>query len=119
MIVSQLLIVEATSAFNRRRRDADIALADYRRMIDAFRDDCLTAYQVLPINETIVDLACELLERHPLRASDAIHLATALTSNRLLLDSGLAALTFLCADARLLNAAIAEGLGVDNPNLHP
>jgi predicted nucleic acid-binding protein len=88
-------------------------------MIDAFRDDCLTAYQVLPTNETIVDLACELLERHPFRASDAIHLATALTSNRLLLDSGLAALTFLCDDARLLKAAIAEGLGVDNPNLHP
>jgi hypothetical protein len=45
-------------------------------------------------------------------------LATALTSNRLLSDSGLPALTFLCADDRLLDAATAEGLATDNPNCH-
>jgi hypothetical protein len=65
-----------------------------------------------------VDLSCDLLERHPLRASDAIHLATALTSNQLLSNGDLPALTFLCADDRLLDAAMAEGLGVDNPNHH-
>jgi hypothetical protein len=31
---------------------------------------------------------------------------------------GLSDLVFLCADDRLLGAATAEGLAVDNPHLH-
>ena len=60
-----------------------------------------------------------MLERHPLRAYDAIHLATALMVNRRLLAAGVLGLVFLCADDRLLQAAVAEGLAVDNPNEHP
>ena len=119
LVVSQLLIVEMTSAFNRRLREGTVNRSDYARMMDAFRDDCLIEYKIMPLNESIIDLACELLERHPLRAYDAIHLGTALAINRLLATHRMPALTFLCADERLLNAATAEGLAVDNPNHHP
>jgi predicted nucleic acid-binding protein len=119
LVVSQLLIVEMTSAFNRRLREGTVNRDDYTRMMDAFRDDCLVEYKIMPLDESIIDLACELLERHPLRAYDAIHLGTTLVINRLLISHRMPALTFLCADERLLNAATAEGLAVDNPNHHP
>jgi predicted nucleic acid-binding protein len=119
LVVSQLLIVEMTSAFNRRLREGTVRQDDYTRMVDAFRNDCLVEYRIMPFDESITNLACELLERHPLRAYDAIHLGTALVINRLLMTHTMPALTFLCADERLLNAAMAEGLAVDNPNHHP
>lgn len=119
LVVSQMLIVEMTSAFNRRLREGTVNWSDYTRMMDAFRDDCLVEYKIIPLNESIINLACEMLERHPLRAYDAIHLGTAIAINRLLVADRMSALTFLCADKRLLNAATAEGLAVDNPNHHP
>jgi predicted nucleic acid-binding protein len=118
LVISQLLVVEVHSALNRRLREGTISQGDYTRTKHAFQDDCQNEYNLIPISEAIVDLACDLLERHPLRASDAIHLATALTSNRLLSSHGLPAFTFLCADDRLINAATAERLAADNPNHH-
>ena len=118
LVISQLLVVEVHSALNRRLREGTISQGDYTRTKRAFQADCQNEYNLIPMSEAIVDLACDLLERHPLRASDAIHLATALTSNRLLSEGGLPALAFLCADDRLLNAATAEGLATDNPNYH-
>ncbi len=89
------------------------------RLTGRFRDDCRVKYQLIAVNNAILHCAGDMLERHPLRAYDAIHLATALTANRKLLASGATDLVFLCADDRLLQAAVAEGLAVDNPNDHP
>jgi predicted nucleic acid-binding protein len=73
----------------------------------------------MPPAVAVVDLACVLLERHPLRAFDAIHLATALTAQQFLTREGYPALVFISADDRLIRAAGAEGLLTDNPNQHP
>ena len=118
LVISQLLVVEVHSALNRRLREGTISQDDCTRTKHAFQGDCQNEYNLIPVSEAIVDLACDLLERHPLRASDAIHLATALTSNQLLSSHGLPAFTFLCADDRLIDAATAEGLATDNPNHH-
>ena len=70
--------------------------------------------------DNVIDQANHLLERHPLRAYDAIRLGAAVTVNQqLLAANNLAPLTFLSADDRLNQAASAEGLAVDNPNHHP
>ncbi len=119
LISSQLLVVEITSAFNRRVREGTLTPAEYRRSHAIFCDDCRTEYQIIAVLDAIVDLACDLLERHPLRGYDAMHLATALTAQQSLRARGLPGLTFLCADDRLLNAATTEELAVDNPNRHP
>ncbi len=50
LVVSQLLIVEMTSAFNRRLREGTVNRDDYTRMMDAFRDDCLVEYRIMPLN---------------------------------------------------------------------
>lgn len=54
----------------------------------------------------MIELAAELVWRHPLRAYDAIQLASALWLAR---ESRMA-LTFVCADRRLAAAAAAAGL---------
>lgn len=71
------------------------------------------------MNEAVIHLARALLDRHPLRAYDAVQLASAIRSNQVLLDEGLPSLVFLSADNRLISVTMAESLSTDNPNLHP
>ena len=73
--------------------------------------------QIMPPSLEIVDLACSLLRSHALRY-DATHLASALSAQKFLTAEGRSPLIFLSADDRLTAAASAEGLAVDNPNLH-
>lgn len=119
LFTSRMAIVEVMSAFARRVRDGSLASDEFATARDAFRGDCLNEYQIMPPTMTVIDLACTLLERHPLRAYDAIHLATALGAQQFLAAHGYPTLTFLCADDRLNRVAAVEGLAVDNPNHHP
>jgi len=115
-----MVIVEVISAFVRRVRDGSLTPEEFAAVRDAFRGDCLDEYQIMPPTMAIIDLACTLLERHPLRAYDATtHLATALSAQQFLLAQGYPPLTFLAADDHLNRAATAEGMAVDNPNHHP
>ncbi len=118
ILSSQLLIAEITSAFQRRLREKAIDLARTQNLQNAFRRDCLFKYTLQPINMDIINLATTLLARHRLRTLDALHLATALTANQVLVNASLPSLTFVCADNRLNSAATAEGLAIENPNLY-
>ena len=66
----------------------------------------------------VLDRARRVLEQHPLRAYDAVQLASGLVANDVLLAAAIPPLTFLSADTRLLNAAALEGLTTDDPNLY-
>lgn len=118
IVSTYLLVAEVISALNRRVREGAVTPRDYTRLSGCFRDDCLDIYHLIAFDDAIIDLACTLLERHPLRAYDAVHLATASSINQRLVEAGEPALTFLSADDRLNDAAAAEGLMVDNPNDH-
>ena len=118
LIVVHLALVEITSALTRRLRNGSLAQADYARIQDAFRADCLREYRIVSAVDGIIDEANRLLELYPLRAYDAVHLSAASTAHRQLLAEGLSPLTFLSADNRLNDAAAAEGIAVDNPNHH-
>ena len=119
LFISRMTIVEVISAFARRLRDGSLTREEFVAARDAFRGDCLDEYRVMPPTLEIVNLACALLERYPLRAYDAIHLSTALDAHEFLSSHSHLSLTFLSADERLNQAAVAEGLPIDNPNLHP
>lgn len=119
LFTSRMTIVEVISAFARRVRDGSLTIEEFASARDLFRGDCLDEYQIMPPTIAVVDSASILLERHPLRAYDAIHMATALGAQQFLADQNYPALTFLSADDRLNQAAAAEGLAVDNPNAHP
>ena len=119
IISSHLLLAEMISAFNRRVREGALSREDYTYLRHAFQSDCLNEYVIIPVNQSIMDLATQLLERYPLRTLDALHLATALSAQQFLTPYGLTGVTFLSSDDRLLAAAVAEELAVENPNHHP
>lgn len=59
------------------------------------------------------------VNRHPLRAYDAVQLASALCILPEISQLDTATFTFLTADNRLIAVAQAENLKSDNPNNHP
>jgi hypothetical protein len=57
--------------------------------------------------------------KHRLRAYDAVQLAVVLDVHRRQQDAGLGMVTLISADQALNDAALAEGLSVDDPRSHP
>ena len=119
IITSRLSMAEVYSALNRRRREASLSLQDYTDLSTEFTRVALNEYRILELTPVIIEQTRLLLERHSLRAADAIQLASGLGAAAALRAGGLPPLTFLAADGILLAAAQAEALDVDNPNLHP
>ncbi len=115
LFTSRMTIIEVISAFARRAREGSLTDEDFISARNAFRADCLNEYQIMPPSIAVIDLACRLLERYSLRAYDATHLATALSAQEFLATRDFPALTFLSADERLNDAALAHNLTVDNP----
>jgi len=116
VFTSGLTAVEAVCAFSRRMREGTLSSEDYDKLVTAFHYDMRYRYIVSDVMEITLDTACRLAESHPLRAYDAIHLATALLLNREMIRNGREWLTFVCADDRLLDIARAENLHTENPN---
>lgn len=117
--VAHVVIVEVVSAFTRRMRENIITPGEYQELLTAFQTHCVRDYRLITAIGNVIDSTSYVLERYLLRALDAIHLSAALIVNQQLLASHFSPLVFLCADDRLLAAAAAEGLAVDNPNNHP
>lgn len=116
---SWITVVEVYSALTRRIRESLLSQADYTVVSRDFRSRVSTQYQMIPLTVFIVERARPLLERHVLRAYDAVQLASALRANAALVRRTRPELTFLSADRRLLAATQAEGLAIDDPNAHP
>jgi hypothetical protein len=69
----------------------------------------------VPFSRYVIETACSILERRPLRSFDAVHLATALIANEQLRKVNGPELVFLASDHRLLTAVADEGLPAFNP----
>lgn len=116
ILMAEIGSVEVVSGAARQQRLGRHNLKmvrDVRNLIDY---DALHEYEVVRFTPEILARAEDLLLIHPLRAYDAVQLASALVSNTDLQANGLTPLTFVAADTRLLAAASAEKLTVDNPN---
>jgi hypothetical protein len=105
------------SALARRKREGVVPPAECEIVAQAFSAHSNTDYEFIELDLPVVVAARLLLERHPLRAYDAVQLASAVVANRALQAARLASLIFLSADERLNAVADAEGLTVENPNL--
>ncbi|NCC30919.1 MAG: PIN domain-containing protein [Chloroflexia bacterium] len=116
---ARLSLVEVVSAFNRRVREGTLQPDDYRMLRNDFLARCRRTYRLVPVTNMLLKRTQSLLERHPLRTYDALHLASALEVNGQLVGSQRDGLIFLAADQRLITAALVEGLQVDNPNNYP
>jgi predicted nucleic acid-binding protein len=98
-----------------------VSIADITRaeVIQTFGAHCAMQYRIVPTQPWIIDLALELLQRHSLRAYDAVQLASASLVNQSLIAYGLPPLIFVTADDRLIVATRGEAVTAENPNLYP
>lgn len=106
-VTCRLAETEIASAIGRRFREGGLGAEARTRALDALRAD-LPRIHVVEITPPVVAAVHDLFRRYPLRAADALHLASAL----LLRSSADASVDFVAFDARLAEAARAEGLAV-------
>ena len=118
IVTTKLRVAEVLSAMNRRWREANITATEYGKFSGDFLSFVDTDYEMVELSDAVLLEAQRLLETHPLRAGDAIQLASALLANAQLQSANLPALIFLASDARLLTAATSEGLQTDDPQNH-
>lgn len=118
VFTSQLTVVESVCGFSRRLREGSVSTGDYNRLLTAFNYDTVSRYVIADVMPVTVETACRMAGRNPLRAYDAVHLATAWLLNRELLRHGRHPITFVCADERLISISRSEGLITENPNYY-
>jgi len=108
LATSRLSYVEAYAAAARRVREGGLSRKARARFAENLERDWQD-YAIVEVSEVVCRLAVELAGRHPLRAADALQLASAL----FLRESARQSVLFLCFDERLVAAAQEEGLAVD------
>jgi predicted nucleic acid-binding protein len=104
---SMITYSETFSALRRRARERFLSAARYRAAIDLFKRDW-PAFVRVQLDEEVILLSAKLIERHPLRTLDAIHLASVLQLQQLIGEASL----FVSSDSQLLQAAKAEKIPV-------
>ncbi|WP_419657752.1 PilT domain protein [Desulfosarcina variabilis str. Montpellier] len=72
-----ILVPEIISALNRRRREQNLSLREYRTIKRQLLEDVRDAI-VLQITPAVISRSVQLLENNNLRAMDALHVACAL-----------------------------------------
>ena len=101
---------ELYSGLTRRHREGALSQLQYRLARRRFERDWMALVKV-ELGAEILSSARGLIQRHSLRAFDAIHLASALG----LQAAANEPVTFVAADQRLLRAAAGERLATVNP----
>lgn len=116
LLLVRITWVEVLSAFARRQREGGITAAEVAALIAKFRSEFNSRYRVIEVDLALVERAGELIVQYPLRAYDAVQLASALRVQYLLTSMPETQLIFVSADKRLLDIAQSAGLAIDNPN---
>jgi predicted nucleic acid-binding protein len=113
LAILALARVEFRAALRRRQQMGDIPAETSDDLIKMFQGHCNSVLQVQPINELVLEAAIGVVDRQTLRAYDALQLGGCLALRRALeLEDDL---QFVCADAKLVDAARDEGLITVNP----
>ena len=118
-VIARITAVELVAAFTRRERGGSLSPADATTARRDFRAHFVSEYQIVEIDEAVVNQAMLLAETQGLRGYDAVQLAVAMGVNARYLAAGLSPITLLSADAELNAVAMVEGLTIDNSNRYP
>jgi hypothetical protein len=119
LAISQIAWVEVLSALSRRQREGSLSADDFNSVFQYFSNDFDTQYRVIEVDQALIKSAGQLVIQYPLRAYDAVQLASALRLQSIFSQISNMQLIFLSADHRLLNIAQSQGLVTDNPNNYP
>lgn len=106
-IVSALSQVEVTSALWRKHRLGELEVVEVAASVQALRMEW-AALTVVPVGNEVLGRAARVVARHPLRAGDAIQLASAVLAR----EADPECDTMLCFDDRLRDAAAIEGFAL-------
>lgn len=106
--------VEFRSALRRRERAGDLGPDEAADAIARMEGHLQSLYLVQPVSEAVIEEAGALVDRHNLRAYDALQLAGCLSIRSRRVPDGP---TFVCSDRELLDAAGREGLPVLDPGV--
>lgn len=112
--MSGLARVEVPAALWRKHRLGELSAEDAAVLVEEFEWDWFgepeyeMVFTPLAVTDAILDEAARSVARHPLRAFDAVQLASALVARAA--DSSVA--EFACFDETLANAARTEGFSV-------
>jgi predicted nucleic acid-binding protein len=117
--IARLTKAEAAAACANKLRQGGLSQAHSTQALQDLAHDCAHHYLIVEMDQTLVDLAVDLTQRHKLRGYDAVHLAAALALHGLLTQAAVVPLRFVAADDDLLEATQSEGLATDHPNQHP
>ena len=115
ILICDLTTIEFFALLMRHQREGKLLASDSLILQTAFLADVSREYLAITLEYPVVVLARSLVMKYPLRPPDALQLASALHAINLIGEP----ITFICADKDLIAAAQAEGLTVDDPNLHP
>lgn len=112
LVILSLSQVEFRSAVRRRERNGEIPAVVANQLLDLFKRHAESRLVRQAVTDYLIDLASALVDRHGLRAFDAIQLA-----GYLALKTSVGAETpiFVCADHGLLSAAELEGVPILDP----
>lgn len=110
---------EVLSAIGRRQREGNLSEERVGFILRDVRRDFDNLFQMIEIDNNLIQRAGELVLQYPLRAYDAVQLASALQVRSLLASLPDIQLIFVSADDRLLNIAQTESLLIENPNNYP
>ncbi len=119
LIIARITWVEVRSAISRREREGSLTPTDRTLIIQKFRSDLNNQYQVIELDSTLAEMAGQLVGQYPLRAYDAVQMASVLGIQPAFATTQSTQLIFLTADDRLSAIANTLGLLIDNPNHHP
>jgi predicted nucleic acid-binding protein len=119
LIIARITQVEVAGALARREREGFLDSDAVSQALDTLRYDLDTQFQVVELDPGVAEAATQLVRVHPLRAYDAVQLASAQQVHAAFAQNTDPLFTFLTADDRLLAVAESVGLPTDNPNRHP
>ena len=114
-VISELATVEIFSSLSRRGREGLLSPKDLQVLQSDFLVHVETEYLTVPLDLMVLAQARTLVNKHPLRALDAVQLACALRATSVLNEP----MSFISGDNNLLKVAAAEGFTTDNPNAYP
>jgi predicted nucleic acid-binding protein len=118
--LARITVVEVTAAVARRRgRGKSLTARQASSILHRFRQHVAGRYLVVEVTPALLTEAVALANSHALRAYDAVQLALAIQVHGLYRAAGGGSVVLVSADQELNDAALAEGLAVEDPRSHP
>lgn len=116
ILTSLLSYAEIHAALARKLKDRLLRVTEYHWAAARFESDWRTYLTRVELNQIVLALVPYLVKKHPLKAADAIQLASALWAVRAIQTGGTQRpLVFATSDKQLAGAAEYEQFEVFNP----